>query len=243
MSWIDIPDDCHFSLSNIPFGIISTGANPQHRPAVAIGNQVLDLKEFTIQGGFQSLVDFNDSSVFLKATLNEFASLGRSAHKAVRNYLRQVFTKDGPFEHVLEHNNELRSACLFQITEVANHLPLAIGDYTDFYVGKNHAFNCGVILRGKDNALNPNYFHIPVAYHGRASSIVVSGTNVRRPLGQILENPDVKQPILAASRRLDFEMEVGAFISTPSNLGSRVHVNDAEEYIFGYVLLDDWSGE
>ncbi|RSL46662.1 Fumarylacetoacetase [Fusarium duplospermum] len=121
------------------------------------------------------------------------------------------------------------------------HLPMAIGDYTDFYAGRNHAFNVGVLFRGAANALNPNYNHLPVGYHGRASSVVVSGTPLRRPWGQVLAAPGDKTPVFRPSSRLDIELELGMFICQGNTLGEPIPVNEAENYIFGYVLVNDWS--
>ncbi|KAK3492644.1 uncharacterized protein B0T23DRAFT_380147 [Neurospora hispaniola] len=123
------------------------------------------------------------------------------------------------------------------------HLPMVIGDYTDFYAGYHHAYAVGVMFRGPENALQPNYTHLPVGYHGRASSIVVSGTPVRRPVGQILQDPkaDPKRPTVAPTQRLDIELELGCFISKSNPLGQPVGIDEAEEHVFGYVLLNDWS--
>lgn len=244
MSWISISAASPFSLRNIPFGVVSTAARSSPRPAVAIGEYVLDLAEFSAGGGFSKLSELSDTSVFEKETnLNAFAALGRSVHRAVRNYLQQVFTKNGPFPDVLENNSQLQKSALLPASQTKNHLPMAIGDYTDFYVGKNHAYNCGVLFRGPDNALQPNYYHLPVGYHGRASSIVLSGTPLHRPIGQILENPTAtpKKPVLAPCKRLDYELELAAFISVPNKLGERVSIDQAEDHIFGYVMMNDWS--
>lgn len=123
------------------------------------------------------------------------------------------------------------------------HMPMHIGDYTDFYAGKNHAFNVGCLFRGPDNALQPNYTHLPVGYHGRASSVVVSGTPITRPNGQILENPAAtpKVPIFSACRRLDIELELGAFLCKGNQMGKNIPISEAADHIFGYVLLNDWS--
>ena len=123
------------------------------------------------------------------------------------------------------------------------HLPMAIGDYTDFYAGRHHAYAVGLMFRGPEDALQPNYTHLPVGYHGRASSIVVSGTPIRRPRGQIILDPAAqpKQPTTAPSRRLDIELELGCLIATPNEMGDAIDVNRAEDHIFGYVLLNDWS--
>ncbi|KAM0425175.1 hypothetical protein ACHAPT_009492 [Fusarium lateritium] len=243
MSWLTIQRGSHFSLANLPFGIISTKTNPSPRPAVAIGDNALDLSLFAQGGGFDKLQDFprDKVSVFSEPTLNSFAALGRATHRSVRQYLRQVFESNTPFPEVLKDNDSLRRTTIVALSQVQMHLPMAIGDYTDFYAGRNHAFNVGVLFRGAANALNPNYNHLPVGYHGRASSVVVSGTPLRRPWGQVLAAPGDKTPVFRPSSRLDIELELGMFICQGNTLGQPIPVNKAEDYIFGYVLVNDWS--
>ncbi|KAM0543269.1 hypothetical protein ACHAPJ_012415 [Fusarium lateritium] len=241
MSWLSIPSDSHFSIANIPFGIISTSSNPSPRPAIAIGDHVLDLRAFAQGDGFSASSDTQKhAQVFSESSLNAFAALGRAAHRAVRSYLQDVFAKDTKHPEVLKDNQKLQDVALLKRSDVKNHIPLTIGDYTDFYAGKNHAYNVGCLFRGPDNALQPNYTHLPVAYHGRASSVVVSGTQIRRPWGQILR-PGNKVPDLAPCERLDIELEMGMFITRENGMGSPVPVDEAEDYIFGYVLMNDWS--
>ena len=243
-SWLPISPQSHFSLANIPFGIISTKSKHRHVPAIAIGNYVLDLSEFASQNGFSSLPSVHPhEEVFSSPTLNAFAALGKSIHTAVRIYLQSVFLDATPFPKVLKENRSLRDAALIPSEDAIMHLPMTIGDYTDFYAGMNHAFNVGVLFRGAANALQPNYKHLPVGYHGRASSVVVSGTPIRRPNGQILtqQSADVKVPSFSACQKLDIELELGAFLCRGSNMGDPVSVDDAESYIFGLVLLNDWS--
>lgn len=243
-SWISIPARSPFSLANIPFGIISTESNASPRPAVAIGESVLDLSSFAHEGGFSKLGSFEPHlGVFRSASLNEFAALGRSIHREVRQYLREVFSADSPHAEVLRDNENLKKKALIPLSTVQNHLPLAIGDYTDFFAGRNHAFNVGTLFRGPQNALNPNYHHIPVGYHGRASSVVVSGTPLIRPRGQVILDPtaEPKVPTFAPCRRLDMELELGLFIARENKLGEPVRVDKAQDYIFGYVLMNDWS--
>ena len=244
MSWLSILPDSHFSLANLPFGIISSATNPTPRPAVAIGDHVLDLQSFASAGGFSASPEIDDhASVFEQSTLNAFAALGRSFHRAVRQYLQSILIAGTEYPELLRDNSALRLQALLPRSEVWNHVPLAIGDYTDFYAGKNHAYNVGVLFRGPSNALQPNYKHLPVAYHGRASSLVVSGTPIRRPWGQILRDPKAEPnvPVLAPCEKLDLELEMGMFVCKENSLGSHVLVGEAEEYIFGYVLLNDWS--
>ncbi|CZR39146.1 putative fumarylacetoacetate hydrolase [Fusarium proliferatum ET1] len=242
-SWLPIPSKSHFSLANIPFGIISTSAESTHRPAIAIGQHVLDLSAFAQNNGFSKLADFpaDQLSVFSQTTLNDFAALGRPVHRATRAYLQDIFRQETPYPEILKDNESLRKQALIPIGDVRSHLPLSIGDYTDFFAGRNHAHTVGTLFRGAANALQPNYNHLPVAYHGRASSVVVSGTPLHRPWGQVLPNPQAKEPVFQPCARLDIELELGMFISKGNKLGAPVDVNNAEEYIFGYVLMNDWS--
>ncbi|CAK7229419.1 hypothetical protein SEUCBS140593_007238 [Sporothrix eucalyptigena] len=242
-SWLSIPSGSHFSLANIPFGIISTSAVPTHRPAIAIGTHVLDLAAFAHGGGFARLTAFphDQLGVFAETTLNAFAALGRPTHRLVRQYLRDVFLTETPYPEALKDNPTLQQTALLPLSGVRTHLPLSIGDYTDFFAGRNHAFNVGTLFRGPANALNPNYNHLPVGYHGRASSVVVSGTPLHRPHGQVLPAPGATTPVFRPAARLDIELEIGAFISRGNHLGRPIPVDEAEEYIFGYVLMNDWS--
>ena len=244
MSWLQIRPQCHFSLANIPFGIISTSSKKNPRPAVAISDFALDLLVFSRKDGFSGLPSIHhDLHVFEYSTLNAFAALGRPIHREVRRYLQEVFSSETRFAGVLRDNRDLQEEALVPLTAVEMHLPMRIGDYTDFYAGKHHAFNCGVLFRGSANALQPNYKHLPVAYHGRSSSIVVSGTRIKRPWGQILDDPSALQkiPILAPCKRLDFELELGAFICKSNEMGNPVPIDEADDYVFGLVLLNDWS--
>lgn len=242
-SWFPIPTKSHFSLHNLPFGIISHSSLPP-RPAIAIGDSCLDLEVFASNNGFSQLSAVKQhSSVFSQPTLNAFAALGRPVHRVVREYLQSIFSEDTPYPGILKENSDLQKKAIFKLQDVKMHLPMHIGDYTDFYAGLNHAFNVGVLFRGAQNALQPNYKCLPVGYHGRASSIVVSGTPIRRPSGQILENPaaPVKKPIFSKCRRLDIELELGYFLCQGNNMGEPINIKDAESYLFGVVLMNDWS--
>lgn len=243
-SWLPIPCTSHFSLANIPFGIITTAFSASPRPAVAIGEHALDLAAFTSNNGFSELDSIHPYlAVFSQPTLNAFAALGRPMHQEVRRYLQSVFADDTPYPHILKRQKHLQEKSLYLLKDVTTHLPLQIGGYTDFYAGRNHAYNVGVLFRGPNNALQPNYTHIPVGYHGRASSVVVSGTSIRRPWGQILENPaaETKNPIFTPSRRLDMELELAAFVCRPNQMGEPIPIARAEESLFGMVLMNDWS--
>ena len=243
-SWLQIDPRSHFSLHNLPFGIISTTNNPEPHPAVAIGEHALDLHVFTQQSGFSALSIIQPhQNVFNQPTLNSFAALGRPVHRVVREYLQSILLESGPFPDVLQNNQQLQKAALVPLKECKMHLPMHINDYTDFYAGLNHAYNVGVLFRGPQNALQPNYKHLPVGYHGRASSVVVSGTPIRRPNGQILTNPaaDKKEPVFGECKKLDIELELGCFVCKPSVLGEPIRIEDAPEHLFGIVLLNDWS--
>ncbi|CAJ2505780.1 Uu.00g131740.m01.CDS01 [Anthostomella pinea] len=245
-SWVpDVSPESPFSLANIPFGIISTRDDPAPRAAVAIGSQVLDLKVLssypTFAGVFPALE--KHESIFSEPTLNAFAALGRATHRDVRKTIQNLLSADTSHPEVLRDNAELRGRALLSQRSVKMHLPMNIGDYTDFYAGYHHAHAVGVMFRGPQNALQSNYTHLPVGYHGRSSSIVVSGTPISRPNGQILLDTaaEPKQPITGPSRHLDIELELGCFLAKPNEMGSPIKVTEAEEHIFGYVLLNDWS--
>jgi fumarylacetoacetase len=243
-SWLQIPKNSPFSLANIPFGIISSAKVTSPVAAVAIGDYALNLSTFASSGGFSQLPVIQPHlSVFSQPTLNAFAALGRPVHRQVREYIQSIFRADTPFPQILKDNSTLQKEALLPLSEVTNHLPMRIGDYTDFYAGLNHAYNIGVLFRGPDNALQPNYKHLPVGYHGRASSVVTSGTPIRRPNGQILANPaaNPKVPTFAPCKRLDIELELAAFVSKSNELGQPVSIDEAEDHIFGVVLMNDWS--
>ncbi|KAI1842812.1 hypothetical protein JX266_010988 [Neoarthrinium moseri] len=239
-SWFEIPAESDFSLANLPFGVISHAGLAQPHPAVAIGNHALDLSIFADAGGFSKLSEIQPHlNVFKQETLNGFAALGRPFHRKVREYLRSLFLEGTPYPDLLRDNQKLRRDSLIPLAKVSNRLPIQIGDYTDFYAGKNHAYNVGVLFRGPANALQPNYTNLPVAYHGRASSVVISGTPIRRPWGQILDAD--KNPTYQPCKRLDIELELGVLMCKSNIIGSPVPIARAEDHIFGYVLMNDWS--
>ena len=229
-----------FPIQNLPFGVISTQQEPQPRPASAIGDYAIDLQSVAQAELFNGkhLNLQTASAVFVGASsLNAFMALGRVAWRECRSILTQLLSSDSS---VLRTNIELRNKVLIPLRHVRMHIPATIGDYTDFYASKEHATNVGTMFRGKENALMPNWVHIPIGYHGRASSVVVSGTPIKRPHGMVL-NPATKTPEFAASRKMDFELEVAAFVGVGNALGDRVSCSDAEERIFGIVLMNDWS--
>jgi len=242
-SWFNIPRGSHFSLANIPFGIISK-SSLSPRVAVAIGDHALDLAAFAANNGFSALPTIQPhQAVFSQPSLNAFAALGRPFHSAVRKHIQSVFSEDTPFPDVLKENLALQDQVLVPLKDIRAHLPFKVGHYTDFFAGMNHAYNCGVIFRGASNALQPNYKHLPVGYHGRASSIVPSGTPIRRPNGQILLNPtaEKKLPVFAPCKKLDMELELGAFVCGSNEQGMPIPIEKAEDNLFGVVLMNDWS--
>jgi fumarylacetoacetase len=164
-------------------------------------------------------------------------ALGKNAWSEARQIISEMLRSDSS---TLKENKALRQKALIERNKVNMVMPVDIGDYTDFYSSKYHASNVGTLFRGRENALTPNWLHLPVGYHGRASSVVISGTNVIRPKGQIKRNTD-KEPIFAKSERLDFELEMGFLIGPGNNLGEPIAIENADEHIFGLVLVNDWS--
>lgn len=229
-SFVEYDEDSHFPIQNLPIGIFEEQG--RIRAGVRIGEMVLDLTLLEDQGFFPSL-----PQLFNTSTLNAFFAMGRQAWTEVRTTV-SCLLQEG--ETTLRDNTELRNKALIPAANVTMHLPVSIGDYTDFYSSKEHAVNVGTMFRGKENALMPNWLHLPVAYHGRSSSVVLSGTPVRRPKGQV-QVGDQDNPIFTASRLLDFELEMGFFIGSGSELGCPVPVSSASDHIFGMVLVNDWS--
>lgn len=224
---VDIPKNSDFSIHNIPFGIFST-ADRSPRAGVAIGDHILDLAAVAQLDVF----DFN-TAVFEKQTLNDFIDLGKNITNKVRKDIQKWLQDD---VSVLANKPQL----FVRQSEAQMHMPVFINDYTDFYSSMEHATNVGKMFRDPENALLPNWRHIPVGYHGRASSIVVSGQAIHRPKGQTIPN-DSKQPIFGASQRLDFELEMGFITGKSTTLGASISTQQADDYIFGMVLLNDWS--
>ena len=228
-SWVDIPKNSDFSIYNIPFGIFSV-KNSKKRVGVAIGDMIVDLKASYDLGIFNEIP--LDHDVFENKYLNDFIALGKSITKKIRLIIQSELCSDSS---VLKESN-----ALIKQSNVMMHLPLMIGDYTDFYSSIEHATNIGSMFRDPTNPLLPNWKHIPVGYHGRASSIIVSGQDVIRPKGQVLPLNE-ETPVFQASSRVDFELEMGFVIGKKSNLGQSISTKEAEEYIFGKVLFNDWS--
>lgn len=241
MSWVPVSPTSHFPIQNLPFGIFSTVQTPWRRAGVAIGDHVLDLFCLSNHGLLDGL-GFS-SHIFGESTLNSFMELERPAWKATRSRLQDLLS-DKNVDTRLSSNESLKALALIPLADAIMHMPAKIGDYTDFYSSREHATNVGIMFRGVDNALQPNWLHLPVGYHGRSSSVVITGTDVVRPQGQLQADPadPKKGSIFGACRLLDFELEMGVFLGGKGNeLGRPVSIEEAEDKIFGLVLLNDWS--
>jgi fumarylacetoacetase len=231
-SWIFLPKDSDFPIQNIPFGIFQTDTQ-KARICTRIGDTVIDLYAVAEQGFFNNIID--DIEVFSKSSLNLFISLGKKITNLVRLRLIELFSISN-----IELQSRDTSKFLYAVNHVQLLLPVEIGDYTDFYSSKEHATNVGIMFRDPENALLPNWLHLPVGYHGRASSIVVSGTNFFRPKGQMKPKAD-EPPVYGPSKSLDFELEMAFIVGKSTNMGDSVSTAEAEEYIFGLTLFNDWS--
>ncbi len=228
--WVNIPENSDFSIYNIPFGIFSD-TDTTKRVGVAIGDHILDLSIASGVGIFDDLKI--DKSVFKNIFLNPFIDLGKAKTNAVREQIQKELTNDASI--LKNHANVLIAQA-----DATMHMPVFIRDYTDFYSSIEHATNVGSMFRDPEKALMPNWKHLPVGYHGRASSITVSGHDVHRPMGQTMP-PKAEKPIYGPSKRVDFELEMGFIIGKNTQLGETVSTSNAENYIFGKVLLNDWS--
>jgi fumarylacetoacetase len=234
ISWLEVSNESDFPIQNIPFGVFLTRENVV-TVGTRIGNFAIDL------GALQQLNYFEDieltDDMFMQDTLNDFISDGQKTWRLVRNRIADIFDAENP---KLRDNAKHIKVVIFNINEVEMQLPVLIGDYTDFYSSKEHATNVGKMFRDPENALLPNWLHIPVGYHGRSSTIIPSGIPVHRPMGQTLPAGETS-PVFGPSRLIDFELET-AFITTDVNImGENIPIHEAEEYIFGMVLLNDWS--
>jgi fumarylacetoacetase len=235
-SFIDVQPESHFSIQNLPYGVFSPREGGRPRVGVAIGDQVLDLSVLD-EGGFFDGTEAGGRQIFSKPALNDFMALGRPAWVETRGAIQELLLADNP---KLRDDAKLRQRALRHMNDVQMYLPAAIGDYTDFYSSREHATNVGTMFRGEDKALQPNWLHLPVAYHGRASSVVVSGTDIRRPFGQILDER-AGRPAYQSSEELDFELEMGFFVGSGNELGEPIPMSEAAGHIFGLVLVNDWS--
>jgi fumarylacetoacetase len=232
-SFVEVDPASDFPIQNLPYGVFSTSSAPQPRVGVAIGDFVLDLWELAQD----SRIEVAEPAVFAEPSLNAFMTLGTKVWSTTRARLSELLRHDNP---ELRDNDELRTQALVPMSEAKLHLPFQVAGYTDFYSSKEHATNVGVMFRGKDNALQPNWLHMPIGYNGRASTVIVSGTQVRRPRGQ-LKPPTSDAPTFGPCKRLDFELEMGVVVGQPSAMGEMLTEAQAEAMIFGFVLLNDWS--
>lgn len=233
-SWVEVPANSDFPIQNLPFGIFKSDGG-QAKVGVAIGDKVLDLAVLNKLGYFS---DLNiEQSVFENQYLNDLIALGQPMWRKLRQRVSVLLRNDDP---ELRENIEDRRLVLLEQSSIQMLMPVKIGDYTDFYSSKEHATNVGTMFRDPDNALLPNWVHIPVGYHGRASSIVVSGTDIHRPKGQTIP-ADSNQPVFGPTRLLDFELEMAFIVGKPNKLGTKVSTAEAEDHIFGMVLFNDWS--
>ncbi len=233
-TWLDVPANSDFPIQNIPFGVFLT-RDDVITIGTRIGDTAIDLGAMAQLGYFEGTGITDD--MFLQDSLNDFIADGRKTWRLVRKRISDIFLRENG---KLRDNEAHKDKVLFKLDEIEMQLPVDVGDYTDFYASKEHATNVGSLFRDPENALLPNWLHIPIGYHGRSSSIVPSGTSIRRPVGQTKPGEDGK-PGFGPSKLLDFELEM-AFITTAANdLGKPLAIAEAEENIFGLVLFNDWS--
>ncbi|XP_011310225.1 fumarylacetoacetase [Fopius arisanus] len=234
-SFINYSDDSEFPIENLPYGVFSIAGNEAKHIGVAIGEQILDL--FVISHLFTGPLLGNKQDVLRQESLNDFMALGRPSWIEARGTIQNLL---GVNCRTLQEE-PLRSKAFVEQKSAIMHMPAKIGDYTDFYSSIYHATNVGIMFRGKENALLPNWKYLPVGYHGRASSVVISGTPIRRPRGQTLP-VEGEAPVYGPSRLMDFELEVAFFVGgPPTNLGDTITASKAYDHIFGMVLMNDWS--
>lgn len=232
-SWVESANNAEteFPLNNLPYGVFSrTGEEP--RCGVAIGDVIFDVTLAEQEG----LIDLGNDPVFDQPSWNKLMASGREMWRELRERLTDLLAEGG--DDALASDTARRDRALLPMGDATLHLPFTVAEFTDFYSGRHHAFNVGTMFRGPENALPPNWLHLPIGYNGRASSVVVSGTDIRRPWGQ-LKGPNDDAPRFAPSQRFDIELEMGAVVGVPSN--GPVSVQEADEMIFGFVLLNDWS--
>jgi len=233
-SWIEYDHDCDFPIQNIPFGVFKTKENQIHIGTI-IGNTVISLSKLEYLGYFKTLK--LEPNTFQQETLNKFLNQKKDIWRSVRDRIAILFDEKNT---ELKNQDSHKEMILFSLKDISNLMPVEIGDYTDFYSSKDHAMNVGKMFRDPENALLPNWLHIPVGYHGRASSIVISDTNIKRPSGQILPK-GAQSPIFSKSKLLDFELEMAFITGTGKMMGESISTEEAEDYIFGLCLFNDWS--
>ena len=231
-SFIAVAENSDFPLQNLPYGVFQPQGE-HARVGVAIGSEVLDLAALEAAG----LLPTGAQNVFGQTSLNAFIALGRPVWQQVRARLQQLLSADCA---ELRDNAALRAQAFYPQASVSMLLPIEVPGYTDFYSSKEHAYNVGCMFRDPKNALMQNWSELPVGYNGRASSVVVSGTDLVRPSGQI-KLPNEERPVFSACRKLDFELETGFIVGKATALGEPIAIEEAENHIFGMVLLNDWS--
>lgn len=233
-SFINYPQNSDFSIHNIPFGVAVF-----NREYIAcctrIGDLVIDLATLYDYGFFDEIEGLNEN-VFEAYTLNEFIELGKPVTNSVRLKIQELLLEDSS----LSHDEKTIEECFYDLDKVQMMMPLHVQNYTDFYSSIEHATNVGKMFRDPANALLPNWKHLPVGYHGRASSIVVSGINFHRPKGQ-MKPADAEKPIFGASKQLDFELEMAFVLNKNTEIGESISTQEAEDAIFGMVIFNDWS--
>jgi fumarylacetoacetase len=233
-SFLEIDPQSDFTIHNLPYGIFSEEPESTKKVGIAIGEWVLDLALLESEGLLNLAGNVN---YFNQPTLNQFIESGKHNWQHVRKTIQSLLSVDNP---ILQENSDLRNRVLIAKNTVTLHLPIQVSGYTDFYSSKEHATNVGTMFRDPKNALLPNWSELPVGYNGRASSVIVSGTDIVRPSGQI-KLPNDERPVFSATRKLDFELETAFIVGKPTQLGQPISINNAWDHIFGMVLLNDWS--
>ncbi|XP_052181670.1 fumarylacetoacetase-like [Diospyros lotus] len=235
-SFVEVQPDSHFPIQNLPYGVFKPESGSEARPGVAIGDYVLDLSVIASAGLFDGPL-LNGSDCFNQPNLNKFLAMGRPAWKEARATIQKLLSSTEP---TLRDNEVLRQKSLLPMDNVKMLLPIAVGDYTDFFASMHHAKNCGTMFLKTKNPIPPNWFHLPIGYHGRASSVVISGTEIVRPRGQGRPSGNTP-PYFGPSQKLDFELEMAAVVGPGNELGKPIDISEAGDHIFGVVLMNDWS--
>lgn len=234
-SWIEIPESCDFPLENLPYGIAKL-SNEKTVAVTRIGDTIIDLQSLSALNAFSDL-KIDNADIFNQPVLNNFIELGKDLHVKVRERLQEIF---GIGSNNTELTEKIKQYSLYAADGVKMLMPVKVTDYTDFYSSIEHATNVGKMFRDPANALLPNWKHLPVGYHGRASSIVVSGTEIHRPNGQTMPQ-GAEKPVFGPSKMFDFELEMAFVVSKTTQLGESVKASEAEDYIFGFLLFNDLS--
>lgn len=237
-SFVPTPADSHFPTQNLPYGVFRPRVGGPPRVGVAIGEMILDLASLESRSLLKIPgISQGAGPIFARSSLNAFMTLGRNAWRSVREQVSRLLSDREP---LLRDDAALQRESLVPMAEAELLLPVEIGDYTDFYSSKDHVSNVGAMFRGPENALPPNWLHLPIAYHGRASSIVASGTDLHRPRGQT-KPEGAESPIFGPSQAVDFELEMGYFIGPGNRLGEPITIERAMDHVFGLALVNDWS--